>query len=68
LDIAIVAKAFGSHGPDIPNSEDSPSKNWNAITDLDKNNVINILDIATVAKDYGKPLIPLFFCFSRNNV
>ncbi len=27
---------------------------WNEIADLDKNGVINILDIAAVAKDYGK--------------
>lgn len=45
IDIAIVARAFGSkpRGP-----------NWNALADLDKNGWINIIDIATVAKDYGK--------------
>jgi hypothetical protein len=54
LDIAIVAKAFGSHGPDIPNPGDPPSKNWNATADMDKNGWINIIDVATVARDYGK--------------
>jgi hypothetical protein len=56
LDIAIVAKAFGSHGPDIPNPGDPPSKNWNATADMDKNGWINIIDIATVARDYGKTI------------
>lgn len=28
--------------------------NWNELGDLDKNNVIDILDIAKVAIDYGK--------------
>ena len=28
--------------------------NWNEVTDLDKNGKTDILDIATVAKDYGK--------------
>jgi hypothetical protein len=54
IDIATAAKAFGSHGPDIPNPGDPPSKNWNATADLDKNGWINIIDIATVARDYGK--------------
>lgn len=54
LDIAIVAKAYGTHGPDIPNPGDPPSSNWNAIADMDSNNKIDIIDIATVAKDYGK--------------
>jgi len=45
LDIAIVAKAFGTQ----PGDED-----WNEIADMDKNGEINILDIAAVAKDYGK--------------
>jgi len=45
LDIAIVAKAYGSY-PGHPN--------WNSKADLDGNDVINILDIAKVAKEYGK--------------
>jgi len=45
MDIAIVAKAYGSY-PGHPN--------WNGIADLDDNKKIDILDIATVAKDYGK--------------
>jgi len=53
-DLFIVAKAFGSHGPDIPNPGDPPSENWNAIADLDGNKEINIRDLYEVAKDYGK--------------
>jgi len=45
LDIAIVAKAYGTEPGD---------DNWNETADLDDNNKIDILDIATVAKDYGK--------------
>ena len=46
LDIALVAKAYGSILGD---------PNWNPIADVaEPYNEINILDIATVAKDYGK--------------
>ena len=45
LDIAIVAKAYGSY-PGHPR--------WNPGADLDGNGTVNILDIAKVAKDYGK--------------
>lgn len=40
-----MARAFGSRPGD---------PNWNEIADIDKNGIINILDIAAVAKDYGK--------------
>jgi len=45
LDIALVAKAYGSE-PDDPN--------WEPKADLDGNGIIDILDIAKVARDYGK--------------
>lgn len=45
LDIALVAKAYGSY-PGHPR--------WNPAADLDGNETVNILDIARVAKDYGK--------------
>ncbi len=54
LDISIVARAFNSHGPDIPKLGDPASPNWNETADVDKNGIVNILDIAIVAKDYGK--------------
>ena len=47
VDIAIVAKAFGSQPGD---------SNWNQAADFDKNGVINIIDITKVAKNYGKSL------------
>jgi hypothetical protein len=54
MDITSVATAYNSHGPDIPNPGDPPSKNWNEIADLDKNGAVNILDVTIIAKDYGK--------------
>ena len=46
MDIAIVAKAYGSKLGD---------SNWNAIADVaEPYGEINIMDIAAVAKDYGK--------------
>lgn len=47
IDVAMVAKAFGSKLGD---------SNWNPIADLDKNGWINIIDIATVAREFGKKL------------
>jgi len=45
VDIALVAKAYGSY---------PGHSRWNPAADLDDNGTINIVDIATVAKDYGK--------------
>ncbi|MEM2568286.1 MAG: dockerin type I domain-containing protein, partial [Candidatus Bathyarchaeia archaeon] len=45
IDIAIVAKAYGSKPGD---------PNWNEIADIDKNGVVDILDVSAVARDYGK--------------
>ena len=45
LDIAIVARAYGSKLED---------PTWNPIADLNNDEVINILDIALVAAAYGK--------------
>ena len=45
LDIAIVAKAYGTE----PGHE-----RWNPVADLNNDGKVDILDIATVAKDYGK--------------
>jgi hypothetical protein len=54
VDLYIVAKAFGSHGPDTPNPGDPPSENWNETADLNKDKWVNIIDLATVARDFGK--------------
>lgn len=53
-DLCIVAKAYGSHGPDIPTLGDPPSENWNAKADVNKDKWVNIYDLCEVAKDYGK--------------
>jgi len=53
IDIAIVAKAYGSY-PGHPK--------WNTIADLDKNGVVNITDVAIVAKEFGKK------CFRQSEV
>lgn len=45
LDIAMVARAYGSY-PGHPR--------WNPNADLDNNSIIDILDIARTARNYGK--------------
>jgi len=55
-DLFIVAKAFGSHGPDIPNPGDLASEKWNPVADVTKDGWVNIRDLYEVAKDYGKTL------------
>ena len=47
VDVAIVAKAFGTKIGD---------EKFNPIADLDGNNEIDILDVSRVAKDFGKIL------------
>jgi len=47
LDIAIVAKAYGTKPGD---------PKWNPSANVNNDNIINILDIAIVAKDYGKTI------------
>lgn len=44
-DITIVAVAYNTRSGD---------EKWNAAADLDKNGTVNILDVAMVARDYGK--------------
>lgn len=40
-----MARAFGCKPGD---------EKWNEIADLDKNGIINIIDISMVARDFGK--------------
>jgi len=47
LDIATIAKAYGSYPGHL---------NWNPNADLDNSNKIDILDIAKAAKNYGKEI------------
>jgi hypothetical protein len=45
IDIAIVAKAYGSKPGDA---------SWNEAADLDKDGSVDIVDVSMVARDYGK--------------
>jgi len=49
VDMATVAKAFGSR-PIIPE--------WNAVADMNVNEVINIVDVAKAAESFGKQTDP----------
>jgi len=53
-DLFIVAKAYGSHGSNIPNPGDPHSEKWNPVADVTKDGWVNIRDLFEVAKDYGK--------------
>jgi hypothetical protein len=55
VDIAIVAKAFGT----VPGSS-----TWNPEADLDSNKVVNIIDIAKVAKQFQKSFSDHIHCRS----
>jgi len=55
-DLFTVAKAFDSHGPDMPNPDDPPSEKWNETADVNEDDWVNIKDLFQVAKDYGKKL------------
>jgi len=43
----IVAKAFGSQLGD---------PNWNPIADLNKDNIVDAIDLFMVAEDYGRSI------------
>jgi hypothetical protein len=47
MDIAIVAKAYGS----IPGDP-----NWNPVADINGDGKVDIMDIAIVAKHYGETI------------
>lgn len=53
-DLSTVAKAYGSHGPDVPDPGDRPSESWNPIADVNKDNWVNIWDLCEIAKDCRK--------------
>jgi len=53
-DLLIISKAFGSHGPDIPNQGGPASEKWNETADVNKDGWISIKDLFEVAKNYGK--------------
>jgi hypothetical protein len=58
-DVNLVAKAYGSYGPDCSYQDPAPSSNWNPACDLTGPNgvpdgKVDIRDIALVAKNFGQ--------------
>jgi len=43
-DVVIAANAFGSH---------KGHPRWNPIADINKDSIVNILDVALIAKNFG---------------
>jgi PKD repeat protein len=63
-DIAIAAKAFGSHGPNYDYPGEPASPNWNPIADITGPNgvpdgKVDMRDISLVAKHFGQPELPV---------
>jgi hypothetical protein len=52
-DMAIVALAFGSFGPNYLYPGSPPSKNWNIAADLNADGVVDGADLAIVALNFG---------------
>ena len=46
-DIALVARAFGSEGPNYLFPSSPSSKNWNPNADINNDGVVNMKDIGT---------------------
>jgi len=53
-DLILLNKAYGSHGPDYNYPGEPASPNWNQDADLNKDNIINGLDLFMLSKNYGK--------------
>jgi hypothetical protein len=53
-DISLIAKAFGSVGPDYLYPGSPPSPNWNPDADLNGDNRVDIRDISIAARNFGK--------------
>jgi hypothetical protein len=53
-DISLIAKAFGTVGPDYLYPGSPPSPNWNPDADLNGDNRIDIRDISIAARNFGK--------------
>jgi len=52
-DIALVARAFGSDGPNYLYPGSRPSSNWYAPADINGDGTVNMRDIALVARNFG---------------
>ncbi|HXX87680.1 MAG TPA: right-handed parallel beta-helix repeat-containing protein [Candidatus Acidoferrum sp.] len=53
-DIALVARSFGSYGPNFLYQGSPLSPGWNSDCDLNGDNKVDIRDIALVARNFGK--------------
>jgi hypothetical protein len=53
-DIAIVAKAFGSVGPNYYYPGSPPSSSWNLLADLNCDNKVDGKDVAIVSSNFGE--------------
>jgi hypothetical protein len=53
-DIGVVAKAFGSYGPDYLYPGSPPTQGWNPAADLNSDGKIDMIDVAIVASNFGK--------------
>jgi len=54
LDIVIVARAYGSYGPNYYYPGSPATSRWNPIADVNGDNKVDGLDIVPVARNYGK--------------
>ena len=53
-DIALVARAFGSDGPNYLYPGSPPSSNWNPNADINNDGTVNMKDVALVARNFGQ--------------
>ncbi len=53
-DVAVVARAFGSDGPNYLYPGSPPSANWNPNADINGHDTVNMKDIALVARNFGQ--------------
>jgi len=53
-DIALVARAFGSDGPNYLHPGSPPSANWNPNADINNDGIVNMKDVALVARNFGQ--------------
>lgn len=53
-DVAIMAMAFGSYGPNFMGAGSPAHPRWNSICDLNGDNEINALDLGFLAMSFGR--------------
>ena len=53
-DIAVVARAFGSDGPNYLYPGSSASSNWNPNADINNDGTVNMRDVALAARHFGQ--------------